>query len=107
LIQLLFYRYVGKAEAESIDNTGVIQSRSGVTWFTPDLYDSVEEAQRMLALPDRPSHRVGPIPVDELPDFDHCSLQFVHPAGPHPGGGLEAATTGHRSALQDRSFNMR
>jgi len=94
MAQVQFYRYVGQAEADSIVQTGVIKSSSGITWFTPDFYESVQEAQEKLALPQIPTHRVGPVPADEMPDFDHCPIRPVRPRYGQPGGGVEAATTG-------------
>lgn len=40
-----------------------------------------------------PTYRVGPIPSDELPDFDDTPLSVVEAAYGESGGGLQAATT--------------
>lgn len=93
MAQTLFYRYVGNSEAKDIENRRVISSRTGVTWFTPNRYDSATQAQQELALPLVPTHRVGPIPSDELPDLDVTSLQPVAPAFGYPGGAVEGATS--------------
>lgn len=90
-----FYRYVRTVEKLAIESEKCIKSASltGITWFTPDRYDTQSEAQMYLALPARPDHRVGPIPADEMPAFDHARLRVVQPFGGQPGGGLECATT--------------
>lgn len=74
MAQIFFYRYIGQQEANDIDQHRVIRSRSGTTWFTPNRYDNATQAQRELALPTSPAYRVGPIPADELPDFDAAPL---------------------------------
>ncbi len=68
--------------------------RTETTWFTPNRYDAPVTAQLELALRSIPTHRVGPIPADELPDLDATSLRAVAPAFGYPGGGVEGATTG-------------
>lgn len=83
------------AELHYVRNNRQILARSGVTYFTPDQYDNPDEAQRMLAMRHRPEYRIGPVPADEMPDFDAVPLQsvgFVDPS--RPGGGVEAATSG-------------
>ena len=93
MAQVFFYRYVGPQEANDIAQRHVIKSGSGITWFTPNRYDAAATAQRDLALQAIPTHRVGPIPADELPDLDATSLRPVAPAFGFPGGGVEGATT--------------
>lgn len=93
MAQTQFYRYVGDKEADSINEKKEIKSKSGVTWYTPDRYDTADEAQKKLALPNKPARRVGPIPADEMADFDHCPLRPVSPRFGQPGGGVEAAAT--------------
>lgn len=88
-----YYRYVDDAEKNSIDQSGFIQSKSGLTWFTPARYDTATDAQKFLALPFLRNWRVGPIPSDEMPDFDKVPLRPVAPAHGHPGGGVECATS--------------
>ena len=93
--QIYFYRYVSEPEYRSIMANRVIVSWTGRTYFTPDRYQSAAEAQRKLALGDLPAYRIGPVPADELPDFDEVKLQTVRPDPilGLPGGGVEAATT--------------
>ena len=89
-----YYRYVGEAELAYISATREIRSLSAVTHFTPDRYDDPDEAQRFLALERRPQFRLGPIPEDEMPEFDAVPLRDVEFKGPgRPGGGTEVATT--------------
>ena len=59
------------------------------TWYTPTRYDDPMRAQQQLALRQPPTHRIGPIPADEMPDFD-IGLRPVAPANGQPGGGVEA-----------------
>ena len=95
MAQVMFYRYTDDTEAGEIRENNRIEPAPNqiCKWFTPDRYDTGEEAQRFLAMRYIPTHRVGPIPSDELPDFDHIFLRVVAPAHGQPGGGLEAATT--------------
>lgn len=95
MAQMVFYRYVDDSEEAVIRTEGRIAPATGSVckWYTPDRYDSGLEAQRHLALRYAPTYRVGPIPSDELPDFDHVQLRVAAPAFGQPGGGLEVATT--------------
>jgi hypothetical protein len=95
MAQVAFYRYVDKNEKDLITKEKRIQPGPGQSYkyFTPDRYDSGADAERWLALHYRPEYRIGPIPADEVPDFDHIPLRVVGPANGQPGGGLEAATT--------------
>jgi len=88
-----YYRYLDDAEKNSIDDKGVILSRSGLTWFTPDRYETAAEAEKFLALASARKWRIGPIPSDEMPDFDTVPLRPVAPAHGQPGGGVECATS--------------
>lgn len=89
-----YYRYVGEAELAYIRANREVRSLSGVTYFTLDRYDDPDEAQRFLALERRPQFRVGPLPEDEMPEFDALPLQDVEFKGAdRPGGGTEVATT--------------
>lgn len=94
MAQTFYYRYVGQQEANAIDQRRNIKSGSGITWFTPNRYDSPAQAQQELALRSMPSHRVGPIPADELPDLDAAPLRPVAPKYGQPGGAVEGATYG-------------
>jgi hypothetical protein len=91
----MFYRYTDDTEAEEIKKINRIEPAPNqiCKWFSPDCYDTGSEAQRFLAIRYTPTYRVGPIPSDELADFDHTPLRVVAPAHGQPGGGLEAATT--------------
>lgn len=95
MAQVLFYRYVDDAEATIIQRDKRIEPVQGQTckWYTPDRYDSGADAQKYLALQYAPTHRVGPIPSDEMPDFDHTPLRVVGADRGQPGGRLEAATS--------------
>jgi hypothetical protein len=90
-----FYRYTDDFEAILIDRTGIIQPAPGqqCKWYTPNRYDTGDEAQRYLALTYKPTYRIGPISDADLPPFDYASLKVVDIAFGQPGGGLEAATT--------------
>jgi hypothetical protein len=95
MAQVVLYRYTDDVEAAIIHNDHKIAPAPGslCKWYTPDRYDTGADAQRFLALSYRPSHRIGPIPSDELPDPDHASLRTAAPAHGQPGGGLELPTT--------------
>ena len=89
----VFYRYVNQEERDFIEREGMIKSRSSRgTFFTTRRYDTSAKAQKDLALERPPKYRIGPIPGDEMPEFDKRSLQPVGVSGSQPGGGLEGAT---------------
>lgn len=92
--QTVYYRYVSLVEAQNIHTKRLIRSRRGITYYTPDFYDDPNEAHAKLGLPDVPDCRVGPIPSDEMPDFDTVMLRPVDFVDwSRPGGGVEAATS--------------
>jgi len=95
MAQVHFYGYVSNLESQFIRSESRIQSKSGVTYYTTDFYEAAPEAQQKLALDFPPDSRVGPIPADEMPDFDAVPLKSVDPdpLNGQPGGGVEAATT--------------
>jgi len=88
-----YYRYTGDAEKAYIDSQRLIQSLSGLTYLTPDYYDSAGEAERLLAMPARPIWRIGPIPGETLPEVD-VSPRRVVPRFGKTGGGREIAVRG-------------
>lgn len=90
LVPVIYYRYVGAEEMWSIQEDGWIQSRSGITWLTRDYYEKAEDAQRWLALPQRPVFRAGPIYDHQLPWFA-VEPRRVAPGYGEPGGGWECA----------------
>lgn len=94
MAQTLYYRYVSLAEAQAVRTRRLIQSRRGITYYTPDFYDDPNEAYVKLGLPDIPDCRVGPIPADEMPDFDVVPLRPVDFVDVNRlGGGVQVATS--------------
>jgi len=93
--ELGFYRYVDNVEARIIQEVRRLAPTPGrdCKWYSPNRFESAEEALRYLALAYLPTFRVGPIPERELPEFDYAPLRVVSPAWGQPGGGIEAATT--------------
>lgn len=91
MAQVEFYRYIDDFEAALIIRTKKLEGRGGVTWYTPGMHDLADDAQKYLAMSYRPTHRVGPIPADEMPPFD-IPLRPVAPANNQSGGGVEART---------------
>ena len=95
MAQIMFYRYISHTEeVKQIRNERKIKStnpKTHGTWFSTTRYEDPVEAQDKLALSTKPTHRVGPIPADEMPDFD-IPLRPVAPANSRPGGGVEART---------------
>src|SRR6266852_1604253 len=89
----LYNRYVSDAEKQFIEQERMIMSKAGSTWFTPDRYETAADAQRYLVLPTTRPWRIGPIPADEMPDFDKVPLRPVAAKSGQPGGGAECATT--------------
>jgi hypothetical protein len=63
------------------------------TWFTLSRFRDQAIAQQLLALNHVPDYRVGPIPADEMPDFDVHRQKIVQPVGNLPGGAIECCTT--------------
>jgi hypothetical protein len=97
--QDLYYRYAShQAEFDQLREERLIRSTNplgaGKTWYAPTRYDDPLLAQADLALKRPPARRFGPIPADEMPDFDINGPQPVQPAYGQPGGGIEVCTTG-------------
>ena len=97
--QDLYYRYAShQAVFDQLRENRLIRSTNprggGRTWCTPSRYDNPLVAQTELALRRPPARRFGPIPADEMPDFDVHGRQVVQPAYGQPGGGIEVCTTG-------------
>lgn len=93
---VVFYRYISyQPEVDQIINERKVQSTNPktqyATWYAPTRYDDSKKAQRELSLKNEPTHRVGPIPSDKMPDFE-IGLRPVAPAFGQPGGGIEACT---------------
>ena len=101
MARVAVYRYLSWAEWYSIGHTQQIHSLSGVTYFAiapPSRYDTVASVIENLAVVGK-EMRFGPIPLDEVPDFDVVSPRTVGPQQlPNgrwvAGGGTEAATSG-------------
>jgi hypothetical protein len=93
--QAVFYRYVDALERSQIMREKRIAPGPGqiCKYYTPNRFDTAVDAQRYLALHYTPEFRIGPIPADEVPDFDHVQLRTIAPSNGQPGGGREVATT--------------
>ncbi len=92
-MRAVYFRYVSAAERDYICAENCVLSFSGVTFLSPDRYESGEEAARALSLPDQPVWRVGAIGEDWLPDIV-VPRRRVIPAFGQPGGGWEVAVRG-------------
>jgi len=95
-VPVVFYRYISyQPEVDQVICERKVQSTNPktqyATWYTPTRYDNPTKAQQELALNKPPTHRIGPILGDEMPDFD-IGLRPVAPAFSQPGGGVEART---------------
>lgn len=92
MAQVSYWRYVDAFEANLVEKEGCLEPRLGqrYKYLTPDLYDTVTEAQQYLALSYTPEFRIGPFPEDELPD-PIAGIIVVAPGNGQPGGGLEIA----------------
>ena len=91
-----FYRYLSSSQeiSQVIDERKVQSTNSSTqyaTWYCPTRSDSDSMAEQEVALPRPPTHRIGPIPNDQMPQFD-IGLRPVSPAFGQPGGGVEART---------------
>jgi hypothetical protein len=86
-----FYRYVGPAELEAIQQTGLLRGgRPGDTFWTDAEYTSAAEAQDKLALPVTPELRVRFVIVNSPTLTRNGSL--VDPMFGGAGGGHEWAS---------------
>lgn len=95
-MRTIFYRYIidpdNKYEAKNTREKRIIKTTNPYaqgTWHTTDCFEDPGEAQQKLALSALPTHRIGPILPDQMPDFD-IPLRPVAPVGGSPGGGVEA-----------------
>lgn len=90
-----FYRYLSDPwEVAQIKNERKIQTLNPNalgTWYSPNRYEDPNEARKELALYTSPTHRLGPIPADQMPDF-YIGLRPAAPYKGQPGGGVEAST---------------
>lgn len=83
----VFYRYVSEAEVKAIRSTGLLRGgRSGGTYFTTQKISTAARALRLLALPDKPTHRIA-FRITNTPRV-HGPLP-VRPKYGQPGGGIE------------------
>lgn len=88
LQEKVFYRYMSTAEAEAVRRTGLLRGgRPGMSYWTPDHYDSAERAKSRLALEYEPEVRLE-FKITNEPEL---SLQdaTVEPDEEEPGGGTE------------------
>lgn len=89
----LFYRYIGEAEKTFIETYHRIDNLSsgGTKFFSPDcFYSSGYTAQSYLALPCKPSYRMGPIDLQtKINNKKTIGLRRAYAAFGHPGGGWE------------------
>jgi len=85
-----YYHYTQNPRLTLINEFGTIFWSTPFVWYTPDRYETVQDAQEFLALPLQPTHRVGPISEDSLPHLV-IALRRVQPNFGQPGGGWEIA----------------
>lgn len=104
--QEFFYRYISYAPevTQILTERKILSTNASAayeTWYSPDRYEDPTVAQKELSLPSLvvPTHRIGPIPEDEMPDLDALpsagklvKIRRVAPAHGHPGGGFEVRT---------------
>ena len=88
-----YYRYTGFNEKSWVDQELMVESKSGITFLSPDVFESAEEAWRRLALPKIPAFRIGPFYPHELPAIV-IPDRVVSPNFGQPGGGRECAVEG-------------
>jgi hypothetical protein len=91
-----YYRYLSDpSEVAQVIHERRIQSMNLVagraTWYSAIRYDNPIDAQRTLALPHVPSHRVGPVAELQMPPLD-IKPRPLAPAFGYPGGGVEVRT---------------
>jgi RHS repeat-associated protein len=83
----IYCRYCSNAEVDAIKSTGLLRGgRPDNTYFTTDMYSTVQEAQQSLSLPFPPEARVE-FTINNSPQIYGPSKVF--PANGQPGGGIE------------------
>lgn len=91
-----YYRYLSdSAEVDRVVDERRIEStgeENPSTWFSPTRYDDPVDARRELAIPNRPDHRIGPVPDVIMPTLEK-GPRTVQPNFGQPGGGVEVCTT--------------
>lgn len=98
MAQEVYYRYfVHPSEIAQLRREHMVLTSNphngSKTWYTPTRFADPVVAQQLLAIANVPLYRVGPIPADEMPDFDVHGPQRIQPAGGMPGGAIEVCTT--------------
>ncbi len=92
-----FYRYLSHPlEVDQVRVERKVQTtnpKAPGTWYTPTRYNDPQMAQQELALPRLPTHRIGPILDDQVPDIT-IGFRRVMPAFGYPGGGVEVLVKG-------------
>jgi hypothetical protein len=95
-VPIRLYRYISDpVEVNQITCERRVLSRNSatehLTWYTTERLDTPDMARHSLALPVAPTHRVGPIPCDDV-GLLQVPLRNAAPFGGHPGGALECAS---------------
>jgi hypothetical protein len=87
-----FYRYISDpnevVQWSQERKINTLNPKAVGTWYAPTRYQTPDQAESELALPIRPTHRAGPIPADEMPDFV-TGPRLSQPLFGQPGGGIE------------------
>ena len=91
-----YYRYISyPAEVTQVQDERKVLSTNPtnghLTWYAPERYHIPRDAERALALPSAPTHRMGALPDAMMPSFA-IPHRVVNPRYGHPGGGIEVAT---------------
>lgn len=87
MLDLVYSRYGSSAEAEVIEETGLLRGGDpGTTFFTTDTYATSSDAQQYLSLENPPEVRIDFI-IKNSPVINGPSI--VKPDWGQPGGGLE------------------
>jgi hypothetical protein len=88
-----YYRYISKQkEADQITDDRIVESvsKNPETWYSPNKYNNKNTAERELAMPKTPQHRIGPINDVKMPSFS-AGPKKVQPNFSQPGGGVEVS----------------
>lgn len=87
-----FYRYISDpgeiTQWTQEHKIKTLNTMATGTWFTPTRYQTAAQARSELALPNLPTHRIGPIPAGEMPDVV-TGPRVSQPLFGQPGGGIE------------------
>ena len=94
-MRIFVYRYISYPDeiAQVITERKVLSTNPNTehrTFYTTTRYNNPADAQRELSLPSLPTHRIGPIPIDDLTNL--TDFRTAIPQHGFAGMGVEVTT---------------